>query len=407
MNHILPSGPDPLALEGEHCHEGTERDERAERLEKLGLLASGIAHDLNNIFSPMMLAPALLRPRATHPEDREVLGSLEKSLTRGGELVRRLLAYAQGATPAKARHMVTIPRLLADAAADCSASFPASILIDAEIPSNLWPVLGDATELYQLMLNLCVNARDAMPFGGRLGISGHNQLLDEAAAAALPGARPGAWVVLEVQDQGTGIAPAVLSRIWEPFFTTKLPGQGTGLGLSIVRGVVKSHGGFVAVRSLVDQGTTFRIFLPAADSLLPMGLRHDAGQNLRGHGELVLVAEADPEARAFIAAALERNGYAVTTALDGPEAVAVFATRGPEVKLVVADVFLPHLDGAALAQVIRCLNATVPILGVGGRIDAARGDARRFTGPMVFKPFKATTLLEAVASLLHSVPPAT
>jgi len=396
---------DMSASVGENCDQRDEREEKAERLEKLGLLASGIAHDLNNVFSPMMLAPTLLRQRATHPEDLELIAFLEKSLTRGGELVRRMLTYAQGSAPAKARQMVTIPRVLADVTSDCSASFPPRLLVSGDIPANLWPVLGDATELYQLLLNLCVNARDAMPFGGSLTVSGYNCLLDEAAASAVPGARAGAWVVLQVEDSGSGIPPAVLNRIWEPFFTTKPVGQGTGLGLSIVRGVVKSHGGFVNVHSRVGEGTSFKIYLPAADSLLPMGTRYDSAQDLRGHGELVLIADANPEVRSLVATTLERHGYAVTTACDGTEAVAVFATHRDEVKLVIADVFIPNLDGAALAKVIRCLNATVPVLGMSGRVGSLRGeDTNRFSGPMIFKPFKAATVLEAVGNLLRSVP---
>jgi signal transduction histidine kinase len=235
------------------------------------MLAAGIAHDLNNLLAPVLMAPTLLREHANNPRDARILDILEKSARRGSELVREILGFAHGATGTP--RPLQLNPLLDELAAFIEESFPKSIVLQRSIPPQLWPMFGSATQVHQVLLNLCVNARDAMPAGGTLRMRAENAELDEAAARSIPGARAGKWVVLHVEDTGTGIAPDVLTRIWDPFFTTKVRGQGSGLGLPTVRALVENHGGFVAVDTKLGRGTRFHVYLPA-------GTDHAGGEPL-------------------------------------------------------------------------------------------------------------------------------
>jgi PAS domain S-box-containing protein len=236
---------------------------RAQRVETLGTLAAGIAHDFNNVLTPVDMVASLLRRRVTDPRDVQMLDILEKSAARGAGLVRQILGFARGASGGL--QLTQVSHLLRDVAEIIQASFPKSITLVQEVSPGLWPIQANPTQIHQVLLNLAVNARDAMlPKGGTLALGAENRVLDAAAAQTLEGARPGEYIVLRVADTGTGMSPEVLSRMWEPFFTTKDEGKGTGLGLSTVRGIAAAQGGFVAVETRVGAGSTFRIFLPAA-----------------------------------------------------------------------------------------------------------------------------------------------
>jgi two-component system cell cycle sensor histidine kinase/response regulator CckA len=377
---------------------------RTQRLESIGMLASGIAHDLNNVLAPIILAAPVLRERATNPEDLRIISSLEKSAERGVELVRQILSFAHGA--GNALQLVQFQHLVHEALSVTNETFPKNIRIVDNIPGNLWPIMADPTQIHQVLLNLCVNARDAMPDGGTLSISAENCLLDEVTARRIEGARPGAWTVLQVEDSGTGIPPEALSRIWEPFFTTKGEGKGTGLGLSTVRSIVESHHGFITLRTQADRGTTFRVYLPAAE-VATLGCVVDAAppKGDRGNGELILIVDDEPQIRDITAAMLSRNGYRVLTACDGAEAVALFATRSGEINVLITDLIMPNLDGAALANIAQHLNPRVKVLAMSGLSSAGRsGNMERFGGAFLFKPFKIQTLLVAVNNLLHPAP---
>jgi len=266
--------------------------------------------------------------------------------------------------------------------------------------------MADPTQIHQVLLNLCVNARDAMQDGGTLWLSAENCLLDEVTARKIGGARPGAWVVLHVEDSGTGIPAEALSQIWEPFFTTKGEGKGTGLGLSTVRSIVENHNGFISLKTQPGRGTIFRVYLPAAE-VPANGSVGDVVQPRgdRGNGELILVVDDEPQIRDITAAMLSRNGYRVLTACDGAEAVALFATRSSEISVLITDLIMPNLDGAALANIATHLNPRVKVLAISGLSSAGRnGKTERFGGAFLFKPFKIQALLEAVNGLLHPVP---
>jgi len=373
---------------------------RAQRLESIGMLAAGIAHDLNNVLAPILMAAPILRERASDPADRKLIGNLETSAQRGAGLVRQILGFAQGIGGEP--QLMAVESIVADIASVVRQTFPRTIRFSLMTASGLWPVKANPTQVHQVLLNLCVNARDAMPQGGKLDLTVENVVIDELAAATIDRARTGSFVVMQVHDTGTGIPPGILKRIWEPFFTTKEATKGSGLGLSTVLGIVSEHGGFVTLKTEQGRGSTFRVHLPAvladwprAQPLAPRALP-------RGNGELVVVVDDEPDVREVTSAILAHHGYRVMTAADGAEAVTLLAPRSAEVKVVVTDLQMPHLDGASLASVVRRLNPAIRILTMSG-MDSARTTeaAQRFAGAFLAKPFKSEDLLVAVAGLLQ------
>lgn len=237
---------------------------RAQRMEGIGTLAGGIAHDLNNTLAPIMMAVTLLRRELDNERKQRVIDNIENSAKRGAELVKQVLTFARGLdgnrVPLNLRHVTKeIEGIIEN-------TFPKNIKLSVDVPRDLPLVLGDPTQLNQILLNLCVNARDAMPKGGKLEISGHSKEVDEQYVSMNHGAHAGEFVLIEVTDTGSGIPPEIIDRIYEPFFTTKEVGSGTGLGLATILGIVKSHHGFINVYSEVGSGTTFKVYLPIASS---------------------------------------------------------------------------------------------------------------------------------------------
>ncbi|MDB6038038.1 MAG: multi-sensor hybrid histidine kinase [Verrucomicrobiales bacterium] len=234
---------------------------RAQRVETIGALTGGIAHDLNNLLAPIMMSAPLLRQGMTPEAMEKLLNTIETCAQRGSDLVRKLLTFGRGA---EGRQKSVHPKqLIEEMAKLIRVTFPKNIELSFQVPADLWPVSADATQLDQVLLNLCVNARDAMPDGGRLALCAVNVRLGEQPASIVPDAKPGPYVMIQLTDSGHGIPREITDRIFDPYFTTKEPGKGTGLGLATVMGIVKSHGGFVEVRSEVNQGSTFTIHLPA------------------------------------------------------------------------------------------------------------------------------------------------
>jgi two-component system, cell cycle sensor histidine kinase and response regulator CckA len=380
---------------------------RAQRMENIGLLAAGIAHDLNNVLAPMLMAAPMLREWVAEPAGLRMIDLLEKSAERGSGLVRQILAFAQGVS--SEHRLVQAKTVLREIVAVVAGTFPKIINLEENIPGELWPMKASPIQLHQVLLNLCVNARDAMPEGGTLRLQAQNCLLDPDSALTIPGGFAGAFVVLHVEDTGTGIAPAVLERMWEPFYTTKESDKGTGLGLSTVRGIVKSHGGFMEVRTELGRGTAFRAYFPAAENAGPSAVPDSARPPARAHGELILVVEDSPDIREMTAAMLTRNGYRVVLAADGAEAVTIFNQRGAEIRLVISDVRMPNLDGAMLARVLHRLNPAVKMLVVSGHQHRAPWSNSPwpvdFVGDFLPKPFKPEVLLRKVRDMIHASPP--
>ena len=240
---------------------------RGQRLENIGLLATRIAHDLNNMLSPMKMATPMLRKSITDPAARSLLDAVETTVVRATELVRQILEYANDA--GGQFQLVMMQHLLEEITLFATETFPRTIRIEVHIPSDLWQVNANLSQIHQVLLNLCVNARDAMAQGGILRLKAENCLLDAATAAAIDGGRAGTFLVLQVEDTGIGFSPAVMARMWEPFITTKKAGKGTGLGLSTVREIIANHRGFIQLKTIPGRGSSFRIYLPAAGSPPP------------------------------------------------------------------------------------------------------------------------------------------
>jgi two-component system, cell cycle sensor histidine kinase and response regulator CckA len=375
---------------------------RAQRLESLGMLAAGIAHDLNNALAPMLMAGGLLRARVHDPSDLRLVTLLEQSAERGAAMVKQIVSFAGGRD--RQRVLLQVKHVVRDVLQLLQDTFPKSIRIEHDLPNSIWAVRGDPTQLHQVLLNLCINARDAMPHGGTLNLIVRNEVVSADTAHALPGATPGRFVLIEVRDSGSGIPAELIEQIWQPFFTTKSEGKGTGLGLSTVRGIVANHGGFLAVESASGRGATFRVYLPAEADATDAPTSSSAGAQpaRRSTGELVLVVDDQATVRESINAVLTQFGYRLLTAADGIEVLSKFADRMRDVALVITDLDMPGLNGVALSQAILHLNPAVRILFISGtgEIVAAKRVKTGANSAFLAKPFTPTALLAKVDSLL-------
>ncbi len=373
---------------------------RAQRLESLGTLAGGIAHDLNNALAPILMSIELLRDDEDDPDRQEVLDTIERSAQRGADMVRQVLSFARGVEGQRVE--VSIAALIRDIEKIANDTFLKHIQVRVSAATDLWTVRGDPTQIHQVLLNLCVNARDAMPDGGTLALSADNVELDEAFAAQCPEAVPGAYVCVTVADTGSGIPPAVLDRIFEPFFTTKSFGQGTGLGLSTSLAIVKSHGGFIRVQTNPSEGTRFHIYLPAARSAAAAADETPAALLPGGQGQLVLVIDDEAAVREMTRRTLEAHGYRVLLAAGGAEGVAIYARRRLEIAAVITDMMMPLMDGAATMSALCAINPDVRIIAASGLAEDARVKRAGEAGAAHFlaKPFTAETLLGALQRAL-------
>jgi PAS domain S-box-containing protein len=377
---------------------------RAQRLESLGTLVSGIAHDLNNVMTPILMAVKLLKKDKPGVDKRALLDTAEASVERGTAMIRQLLAFAGGLEGERAP--VHLKQVVKEVRSMLDHSFPKSIAVAAELPDVDWPVAGDATQLTQVLLNLCVNARDAMPDGGTLTIRLEGKLLTGKAVVAYPGAKAGRYEVLTVTDTGTGIPPDVLEKMFDPFFTTKPLGKGSGLGLSTVVGIVRSHGGFVNVYSEVGQGTKMTVYLPVqpADPHSPAAVPSAHTAPPPGHGELLLLIDDEPAILTLTKATLEASGYQVLTAGGGDEGLAAFRANRPAVRLVVQDMMMPGTDGPTVMAELRREAPTLPIIAASGLKPVGRAAEAVAAHASAFlpKPFSDDELLQTVARLLQS-----
>jgi CheY-like chemotaxis protein len=281
-------------------------------------------------------------------------------------------------------------------------TFPKNIHVRTIFPLDPWTVEADPTQLHQVLLNLCVNARDAMPDGGKLTITVENVMIDAQYAGLEKEAKPGPYVLLQVEDTGTGIPPEVMVQIFDPFFTTKEIGKGTGLGLSTTLAIVKSHGGFIRVYSEPGEGTSFKLYLPAKNDP-PSNVEAAVEVELpRGHGELILVVDDEANVRQITTGTLEAFGYRAISAVDGADAVAVYAERGKEIAAVLTDMTMPMMDGPATIRVLRRLNPKVPIVVTSGLTANGHFALLSSLGVKLFlpKPYTAETLLKILRQAL-------
>ncbi|MEN9573778.1 MAG: hypothetical protein RL514_1633 [Verrucomicrobiota bacterium] len=373
---------------------------RAQRMEGVGTLASGLAHDLNNILAPIIISVPLLRCKLTEGEVNEIVATIENSAQRGASIIRQLLTFGRGVEGE--RIPVTVRYLIQDTLKIARETFPRSIRLRTIVPDDLWSVLGDPTQIHQVLLNLAVNARDAMPNGGELCFSAQNLVLDEQYAAMNIKAKPLPHILLRVQDTGTGIPREIRDKIFDPFFTTKEVGKGTGLGLSTVVGIVKSHGGFIELDTEPGRGTAFSIYLPALPDARPADALTAPAPSPHGAGEAILVVDDEESVRTATRKMLERHGYRVIVAGEGAQALALFSTRIAEIKLVLTDVDMPVMDGLALVRVLRKMSPSLQILASTGLSTDQRIEALHQLGitQPLYKPYTADELLKAVHQAL-------
>lgn len=373
---------------------------RAQRMESIGTLAGGIAHDLNNVLSPILMAVQLLELKAKDDSTRKLLEVLKTNAKRGGNMVRQVLSFARGVDGERValqpKHLINeIVKIMRE-------TLPKSIEITFHLSDDLWIISADATQVDQVLMNLCVNARDAMPTGGTITIKAENILVNENYARMHLEAKPGRFVVIIVTDTGTGMAPEALSRIFEPFFTTKDMSKGTGLGLSTALTIVKSHGGFVNVYSEVGKGSQFGVYFPAFETEDPTRISMPQTDLPQGHGELVLVVDDEDAIRQITRSTLETFGYKVLTASDGTEAVALYAEHRNEVAVVLTDMLMPFMDGPATIRALQKMNPKVKIIAASGLTAGHKAGEASLEGVKVFlsKPHTAEKLLKALAEVL-------
>lgn len=375
---------------------------RAQRMESIGTLAGGIAHDLNNVLTPILVAAQVLQANNRDPDSAELLRTIEKSAIHGAGLVKQVLLFARGSEGE--RIALQLKHLIAEMARLLRETLPKSIEVRTRIEAGLGAVIGDATQLNQVLMNLAINARDAMPQGGLLEISARNLPVDEAFASRHPGLKPGPHVCISVSDTGTGIPPEVIDRIFDPFFTLKPQGKGTGLGLSTVIGIVKGHGGVVWVRSELGKGTTFDVCLPAQPLEVRIASTDTPSTIVRGQGQGILIIDDEQVIRDVFLSILRHYGYRVHEASNGRQGVEFYARHRDEIDLVIVDVMMPGMDGIATIRELRKINPAVKALVVSGMLDNDRldhnGDLRDVE--LLRKPVMAETLLGKVASLLSA-----
>ncbi|MBD2448298.1 response regulator [Nostoc sp. FACHB-152] len=376
---------------------------RAQRLESIGTLASGIAHDLNNILTPILAGAQLLPLKFPDADERtlHLLEILEINARRGADLVKQVLSFARGV---EGQRINLQPKhLIVEVAKILKETLPKSIEVRMDLPHELWIVSGDSTQLHQVLMNLCVNARDAMPNGGSLTIIAENLLIDENYARMNLDAKVGPYIVISVCDTGIGIPEEILDRIFEPFFTTKAVGQGTGLGLSTVLGIIKSHGGFVSVESQVGNGTCFRVYLPAVGETETFSQEETRPQT--GHGELILVVDDEVPIQEITKTSLETYHYKTLIASDGIEAIAQYAKHANKISVVLMDIMLPSLDGITAIYTLQKINPQVKIIATSGLLSKAKLGEIMKTGVKKFlsKPYTINELLLSLQEILNEV----
>jgi len=376
-----------------------------QRLESIGTLAGGIAHDLNNVFAPIMMAGDLLVDKVPDKDSSQLLDVISASARRGAELVRQILLFARGMEGP--RVAVQPSALFADLKTFLDSTLPKTIRVNFEVGPGVTAVSGDPVQLHQMLLNFAVNARDAMPSGGKLAISATPASVSASAPRPHPDAVPGPFIRIDISDTGCGIPDILKGQIFDPFFTTKGVGRGSGLGLSTARSIVKAHCGFITFVSTEGIGTTFSIFLPTADAALPpvaggAAAKPAATPLPRGKGENILVVDDEESVRLIMRSTLENFGFRAVCAADGAEAVGLFRSAPALFDMAVVDMQMPGLDGGKTIVALRHMRPDLPIVGTSGlatnqnREQAAANGVRHFLD----KPFSVETLIRTANAAL-------
>ncbi len=370
---------------------------RAQRMDSIGTLASGIAHDLNNVLSPILMSVQLLKTKHRDRNIQQMLSIIENNAKRGADLVKQVLSFARGIEGD--RTVIQVKHLILEMKQIVAQTFPKSIAVYTEIQPDLLPVCGDSTQLHQVLINLCLNARDAMPTGGTLTISAENIFIDENYASMHPDAHVGYYINLTVADTGVGIQSTILDKIFEPFFTTKEFGKGTGIGLSTVIAIVQGHGGFITVSSRVGEGTKFKVYLPAVNTFATRSFEDT--EMPTGCGECILVVDDEVAIQEITKLSLENHNYTAITASDGIEAVALYAEHKDHISAAIIDMMMPNMDGATTIRTLQKINPQLRIIAVSGLATSEQVPIDKTAKHKAFlsKPYTIQELLKT----LHTV----
>lgn len=371
-------------------------------MESIGTLAGGIAHDLNNVLGPIVTAIDVLQDRLEDEGSKRILEALAASAQRGAEIVNQILAFGRGV---ESKRILFQPKhIIREIEKMVHETFPKSIQMKTIVPRNLWTILGDPTQIHQVLLNICVNARDAMQEGGVLTVLAENFHIDEYQAKMNIEAREGPYVVVTVADTGTGIPQNIMDQIFDPFFTTKEIGKGTGLGLSTALGIVRSHGGFIHVYSEEGKGTSFKVYLPAQMKEQEAVKAEVRPELPPGRGELILVVDDEASIREITKVTLENNGYKVITANDGVEAVSKYAKDEGAIKAIIMDMVMPGMDGIAAIKALQLMKVTAKIIATSGGAAGEGMTMNSIPGMHGFfkKPYTTEVLLTTLRHVLDT-----
>ena len=377
-----------------------EQFHRQERLAALGQLAAGIAHDFNNLMAVILLYSQLLaRSTQLNPKEQNQLATISQQAKRAARLIEQILDFSRRAVFEK--RPLDLLVLLKEEVKLLQRTLPESIEIDLVHEASNYVILADLTRIEQTIMNLAFNARDALPNGGRLQFSLSHRQIEAGQPVPVAGMKPGHWIALSVMDTGTGIDPNVMNHIFEPFVTTKEPGKGTGLGLSQVQGIVAQHGGFIDVRSRINEGTIFDIFLPALLTEVDEPVTPLPQTAVSGQGQRLLVIEDEPALRSALVDSLTLWRYEVLEAANGEEALAMLQA-GTAVDLIISDMIMPKMGGLTFAQTLRELGLTAPIIFITGHpLNMSRRQLRALGVTNVLpKPMTPTQLSESIAAAL-------
>lgn len=375
---------------------------RAQRMESIGTLAGGIAHDLNNILAPIMIAVEMMQLENLNDDLGRWTAMIRENAERGADLVKQVLTFARGMDGE--RVSVQVKHIVKDLIKVLGETLPKNIQVKFEIEPNLWLILADPTQIHQVLMNVCINARDAMPSGGTLRITAENIEIDENYAQINPEAKPGAYILLVVEDTGIGMTADVMNRIFDPFYTTKEVGKGTGLGLSTTHTIVKSHGGFLNVYSEPRRGARFSVYLPALATKTETVAADNISKYAPGNGELIVVVDDEENVREITKATLEKFNYRVLTATDGADAIGVFAQHADEIAVVLTDMAMPFLDGPGMIRALRRSSPDIKVIAMSGLLNAEQAAELESlnVSSSLTKPFTAEKLLTTLAGILQN-----
>jgi two-component system cell cycle sensor histidine kinase/response regulator CckA len=372
---------------------------RAQRLESIGALASGIAHDLNNVLAPILIGVPFLKEQIKDKSCLKILSAMESSASRGAGVVKQVLTFARGAT---VERMALQPQpLIHEICKIIRETFPKSIQIKTELDHKLWDIEGDSTQIHQVLLNLCVNARDAMPPGGTLTIGARNVNLEKPVSRAGLAAMPGPYVEIKIVDTGMGIPADIQDNIFQPFFTTKAVNKGTGLGLSTTVSILQSHGGLIGLESAPGKGTTFFVWFPAKTPAGEIEPPSKIASVPSGGHELILLVDDEVAIREMCKLMLESCDYRVMTAENGAEALAVLDRHKDEISAVIIDMIMPVMDGATAVRAMRWSTPNLKIIATSGLSEKEQSNSSDIKADRFLqKPYTAEQLLMALSSLL-------